>query len=328
MSRVLVLGDLRPVGEMLPDLEVVAARSAPEALALGVEFDLIVLPDSMLDLVPSLRRAEMTPVLILTSQAESCELAAADCLRWPAEPPVLKNRVALLLELSRKTREVKQLSSELESIVYSVSHDLRAPLRAAEGFLQLVLTGDQELSAENRKYLGNATLSLERMERLVSSLLELSRVSRAPLRVQEVDLSALAREVIDELGCDPAKVSVQPDLTLQGDRELLRVALRNLLDNALKFSARREQPRIELGGQSGKSFFVRDNGAGFPPEQAHRLFTPFQRLHPERDFPGIGVGLATVQRVLRRHGGNARAEGSPDQGATFWCSIVDRSCRG
>ncbi len=326
MSRVLVLGDL-PVGEMLPNLEVVAVRSAREALALGGDFDLIVLPTSMLELAPSLRRGEMTPILILTSQAESCDLAAADCLRWPAEPSILRARVALLLEHSRQNQEVRQLNAELEAIVYSVSHDLRAPLRAAEGFLQLVLTGDQELSDKNRKYLDNVTLSLERMERLVSSLLELSRVSRAPLRVQEVDLSALAREVVEELGCDSSRVNIQPGLTLPGDRELLRVALRNLLDNAFKFSARQEQPRIEVGGQSGESFFVRDNGAGFPPEQAHRLFTPFQRLHPERDVPGTGVGLATVQRILRRHGGNTRAEGSPGQGATFWCSIVDRSCR-
>ncbi len=319
MSRVLVLGNLE-LGKLLPDLEVVAADLAPETQTEG-EFDLIVLPASMLERALALRRGGLTPILVLTSQAESFELAAADSLPWPADPSVLRTRVRLLLELARRAREVKQLESELESIVYSVSHDLRAPLRAAEGFLQLVLTGDQELSEKNRKYLDNVTLGLERLERLVSSLLELSRVSRAPLRIQRVDLTALAREIVDELGCAPASVSIQSDLTLQGDRDLLRLALRHLLDNALKFSSRREQPRIELGGRSGESFFVRDNGAGFPPDQAHRLFTPFQRLHHERDFPGTGVGLATVQRILRRHGGSVKAEGSPDQGATFHCAI-------
>lgn len=317
MSRVLVLGGFE-LGALLPDLELVAASSAPEAVD---GYDLIVLPAAMLELVPALRRDELIPILVLTSQAESCELTAADSLPWPPDPSLLRARVRLLLELAHRNREVKQLKSELEAIVYSVSHDLRAPLRAAEGFLQLVLTGDQELSDKNRRYLDNVTLSLERLERLVSSLLELSRVSRAPLRIQKVDLSALAREVVDELGCDPTRVSIQPGLFLHADRDLLGVALRHLLENAFKFSSRLEQPRVELGGQSGGSFFVRDNGAGFPPEQAHRLFTPFQRLHHERDFPGVGVGLATVQRILRRHGGSIRAEGSPDQGATFHCAI-------
>ncbi|MCE7868922.1 hypothetical protein DYH09_00945 [bacterium CPR1] len=317
MRRVLVLGNLE-LSDLLPDLEVVAADTVPET---EDEFDLIVLPASLLERAPELRRGGLTPILVLTSQAESLELAAADSLLWPAEPSLLRARVGLLLELARRAREVKQLESELESIVYSVSHDLCAPLRSAEGFLQLVLTGDQELSDKNRKYLGNVTLSLESLERLVSGLLELSRVSRAPLCIEQVNLTALAREVVSELGCDPARVSIQGDLTLPGDRDLLRVVLRHLLDNALKFSSRKEQPRVELGGQNGVSFFVRDNGAGFPPEQAYRLFTPFQRLHHERDFPGTGVGLATVQRILRRHGGSVKAEGSPGQGATFRCAI-------
>jgi signal transduction histidine kinase len=233
----------------------------------------------------------------------------------------------------RTANEAAELANaELESFSYAVSHDLRAPLRAIDGFGQaLVEDCEQRLDEAGRDYLGRIRAATQRMGCLIDDLLQLSRVMRTELRVDRVDLSAIARGIVRELrASDPARkvvVDVAPELVATGDEPLLRVALDNLLRNAWKFTSRRPVAHIEVGAVAGATtptFFVRDDGAGFDPAYADKLFAPFQRLHSNSEFPGTGVGLATVQRVLARHRGKVRAEGAVGFGATFTFELPDR----
>ncbi|HKK08220.1 MAG TPA: ATP-binding protein [Gemmatimonadota bacterium] len=234
------------------------------------------------------------------------------------------------LELERQTADLEATNEELEAFSYSVSHDLRAPLRAINGFSQALLEDyEDELDEEGRGYLGRVSAAADRMGELIDDLLSLSRVARTELRDESVDLGAMARDVLGELRAShPARtveVAVDADAGARGDPELLRIALENLLENAWKFTGRRQNARIEFGvGQDGgeRIFFVRDNGTGFDMAYADRLFSPFQRLHRAEEFHGTGIGLATVQRVIRRHGGSVWAESEPGRGATF-CFTLD-----
>lgn len=221
-------------------------------------------------------------------------------------------------------------NKELESFSYSVSHDLRAPLRSIDGFSQAVLEDCAgTLSAESAGHLARVRGATQRMALLIDDMLELSRVSRVELRPSSVDLSALAGKVLEELAkAAPRReveVSVAPGLRAEGDERLLRLALTNLLDNAWKFTAKTPGARVEFSSflqpEGLPAFYVRDNGAGFDPAYAHKLFGAFQRLHAEGEFPGTGVGLATVQRVVHRHGGRVWAESAPGKGATFYFTI-------
>jgi signal transduction histidine kinase len=231
----------------------------------------------------------------------------------------------LEVRVAQRTRELTAANQELESFSYSVSHDLRAPLRAVDGFSQALQDDEGErISEEGQEHLKRLRAAAARMGHLIDDLLQLSRVTRAELRRQPVDLSALARQVADELqraepGRDVA-FDIAPDLKAQGDARLLRAALENLLGNAWKFTSKRSGARIEFFTESrdGQTHYcVRDNGAGFDMAYASKLFTPFQRLHRPAEFPGTGIGLATVQRIIRRHGGDITAEGMPGGGATF-----------
>ncbi len=213
------------------------------------------------------------------------------------------------------------LNQELEAFSYSVSHDLRSPLRAIDGFSLAVLedSGDK-LDADGKGHLERVRAATQRMGQLIDDLLELSRVARAPMQLETVDLSAMTATVMAELReTEPARdvaVTIAPALATRGDPRLVRVLLDNLLGNAFKFTGKREGATIEIGAKAG-AFFVRDNGAGFDPAYAEKLFGAFQRLHDAREFAGTGIGLATVQRIVRRHGGRVWAVGEPDKGATF-----------
>jgi PAS domain S-box-containing protein len=230
-------------------------------------------------------------------------------------------------EALRRARDAAELSNrELEAFGYSVSHDLRKPLRAIEGFSRALLEEfSDQLDERGRDYARRVASGAERMSQLMDDLLELSRAARSNLQIEPVDLSALAHEVANELRRrDPERrveMIIQDGLAAPGDEALLRAVLSNLLENAWKFTARHERARIELGARREADgrlvYFVRDDGAGFDPSYAQDLFRPFERLHKESDFPGTGVGLAIVQRIVRRHGGRVWAEGQLNQGATF-----------
>lgn len=231
-----------------------------------------------------------------------------------------------------RTRELLHLNRELEAFSYSVSHDLRAPVRALAGFAQ-ALTEEyaERLDGSGLDYLARIRAASRRMSMLIDDLLQLSRVSRAELRRQRLDLTALVREVADEVqDREPGRRvewRIQPGVEAHADARLLRVALVNLLENAMKFTRPAAEPRIAFEareGPEGRTYLVRDNGAGFDMAYAGRLFQPFQRLHTPEEFEGTGVGLATLQRIVHRHGGRAWAEGQPGQGATFSFTLGER----
>jgi two-component system NtrC family sensor kinase len=225
--------------------------------------------------------------------------------------------------------ELKSKNIELEAFSYSVSHDLRAPLRSIDGFSKLLLVDyADKLDAKGQDYLHLVRESAQRMGELIDDLLLLSRVGRADLSRDQIDLSEIARGVSDELKKkDPdrhVKWCIEDQLLVEADSGLMRVAFDNLLGNSWKFTAKVSAPRIEVGTdqQEGVAvFFVRDNGAGFSMEYAEKLFNPFQRLHAESEFEGTGIGLATVHRIIDRHGGRIWADSAVDHGATFYFTI-------
>lgn len=219
---------------------------------------------------------------------------------------------------------------ELEAFSYSVSHDLRAPLRSIDAFSAILLEDcTDQLDERARDYLNRVRAACQRMSTLIDAMLSLSRVAREEMWRQPVDLSSLAESVASDLQRSELGRTVQfvvaPGLTSTGDVTLLRVVLENLLANAWKFTSRRPDAVIEFGltDVSGvSSYFVRDNGAGFDPAYASRLFGAFQRLHSAREFPGTGIGLPTVQRIVHRHGGRVWASGSIGCGATFYFTLA------
>ena len=229
----------------------------------------------------------------------------------------------------QRTAELEAANKELDAFAYSVSHDLRAPLRAIDGFSRLLEEdyGDR-LDAAGHHVISRIVAGTGRMAQLIDDLLKLSRVSRGELRRARVDLSETVREVASNyqrLNADRSvEVLIASGVIAEGDPQLLRVALENLLGNAFKFTAKKPDARIEFGlDASGKApvYFVRDNGAGFDPAYASKLFGAFQRLHSDAEFPGTGIGLATVKRIFLRHGGRTWAEGQTDRGATFYFTL-------
>jgi PAS domain S-box-containing protein len=230
----------------------------------------------------------------------------------------------------RRARDAAEAAvKELEAFAYSVSHDLRAPLRSIDGFSQALLEDyAARLDQTGQHYLDRVRANAQRMAQLIDDLLELSRVSRSELERAPVDLTTLAHEIMAELQrAHPDRrvdFAVAPGLSVSGDGRLLRIALQNLLGNAFKFTSKRDAARIEVGrtNENGHSaFYVRDNGAGFDMHYADKLFGAFQRLHTPAEFEGNGIGLATVQRIVRRHGGRVWAEGEVDRGATFYFTL-------
>jgi signal transduction histidine kinase len=239
-------------------------------------------------------------------------------------------------DLEDANRELEGTNRELESFSYSVSHDLRAPLRTIDGFSQ-ILQEDYEavLDEEGLDYLGRVRAASAHMAMLIDDLLDLSRVSRRPLRRERVDLASLATGIVEDLRAADPERNVEfvtgGDIKAYGDVSLLKVALENLLGNAWKFTDREEEARIEFGvdrrprpGSIGPVYFVRDNGAGFDQAYSDKLFGAFQRLHGQDEFEGTGIGLATVARIIHRHGGRVWAEGEVGEGATFYFTLGGR----
>ena len=224
--------------------------------------------------------------------------------------------------------ELKRKNKELEAFSYSVSHDLRAPLRAIDGFSRIVLQDFAEtLDPKGHEYLQRVCAAATRMGELIDVLLELSRIGRTELRRTRVNLSDVARQVVADLRKDAdrrVEVVIDEGLVADADSRLMHIALENLLGNSWKFTANAAEARIELGHDRnghGPVYYVRDNGAGFDMTYAEKLFAPFRRLHSDAEFPGIGIGLATVYRIVERHGGRVWAEGAVGRGATFYFTI-------
>lgn len=235
--------------------------------------------------------------------------------------------------LASAKEAAESASREFEAFSYSVAHDLRAPLRGIDGFSQVLLDDyGERLDQEGTRYLAKVRESAQHMGRLIDSLLMLARVTQSDLRREPVDLSDLARGVSERLhNAQPqrhADVLIAEGLMAKGDGRLLEIVIENLLGNAWKFTGKQEHARVEFGceQQVGQmAFFVRDNGAGFDQAYASKLFGVFQRLHAAKEFEGIGIGLATVQRIIRRHGGRIWAEGEVDRGATFHFTLEERN---
>jgi two-component system, NtrC family, sensor kinase len=253
------------------------------------------------------------------------ELEAAEA---HAAQQIAEARAALAEELEAKNKE-------LEAFSYSVAHDLRAPLRSVDGFSQALLEDyADKLDGEGRQYLCYVRESAQQMAQLIDDLLSLSRVTRSEFQREPVDLSEIARTVAARLEQrDPTRqveLVVADGLVAEGDARLLTVVFENLLGNAWKFTGKRAAARIEVGatGNGHRTFFVRDNGAGFDMAYASKLFGVFQRLHSTNEFEGTGIGLATVQRVVQRHGGQIRAEGEVDRGATIFFTLESGAARG
>jgi signal transduction histidine kinase len=231
--------------------------------------------------------------------------------------------------VKRRTADLEAANKELETFSYSVSHDLRSPLRAIDGFsLALLEDHSSDLDEQGRKDLARVRANANRMGELIDGLLRLSRLSRKELHVADVDLSAIADDVAESMReIDPDRAvtfEIGSGVRGAGDPELLRIVLDNLIGNAWKFTSRHDTAHIEFGSTTldgERAYFVRDDGAGFDMAYVHKLFGAFQRVHGESEFPGTGIGLATAARIVRRHGGRIWAEGEPDNGATFWFTL-------
>jgi light-regulated signal transduction histidine kinase (bacteriophytochrome) len=245
-------------------------------------------------------------------------------------------RLTAMNETLRLAKSAAEAANrELEAFSYSVAHDLRAPLRGLDGFSQALLEDyADKFDDEGNRYLKHLRESAQQMGRLIEDLLALSRVSRAELVREPVDLSDLARNVTTQLQrAHPDRrieIAIDAGLVAEGDARLLRIALENLLGNAWKFTGKSAEPRIEVGvtgGEEESAYFVRDNGAGFDMAYASKLFGAFQRLHSIDEFEGTGIGLATVQRIINRHGGRVWAIGEVDRGATFYFTLSEGALR-
>jgi two-component system, sensor histidine kinase and response regulator len=301
-----------------------------------------------------------TPILFLTAADKThteavrgYAVGAVDYLVKPVVPEFVRSKVSVFVELAKKNdqlrRQAEQLreseqaarelaearaelvadlehkNRELESFSYAVSHDLRAPLRRIEAFGRAVRESQgSRLDEDGRRFLDRIEEASRQMSQLIDDVLHLSKVSRAEVRQQEIDLSSLVESILERLReAEPERrveTRVRPGVIVVGDGRLLRIALTNLLENAWKFTAREPAARIEFGMMTATAeptYFVRDNGAGFDMAYVDRLFGPFQRLHLASEFPGSGIGLATVQRIIHRLGGRVWAEGVVGKGATF-----------
>jgi two-component system sensor histidine kinase/response regulator len=363
-----MLGDL--------GLRLVHAGSGEEALkrVLEQEFAVILLDVRMPGMdgfetaarIRERERSRHTPIIFVTAIGRDevqvfrgYEVGAVDYLFKPLAPEILRAKVGVFVDLHRKTEQIRHqagqleaMNRELEAFSYSVSHDLRAPLRRIRGSSEILLESwGERLDAEGREWLQRLSEESERMLQLIDGLLDLARVARTDIRREPVDLSAIAEGIAAELRrADPQRpveFAIAPGLVAEGDEPLLRNVLENLMGNAWKFTSKAAHPRIEVGilraaegtrahqsaglpaeahargnGRGGERvYFVRDNGAGFDMRHVGKLFTAFQRLHSAHEFTGTGVGLATVQRIVNRHGGRIWADAEVGHGATFYFTL-------
>ncbi len=351
-DRYLDLYEFAPVGYLtLSDTGQIEAANLTAAALFGVargkllkkRFSLLVAPEdrdrfNTLFAGPMRQETLQTCELLLQRGDDSVFPAHLDSLRVARPGAALVERIALtdVSDIRRAEDAVRRLNEtlvasnrELESFSYSVSHDLRAPLRAINGFSQVLAEEYAgRLDEEGLHYLARIRAASERMGLLIDDMIDLARIGRQELCREKVNLSALAEEILaDQREHEPQRAvswSIAPNLVVRADPVLMKALLGNLLRNAWKFTAERAEARIEFGRTrtaDEEAFYVRDNGAGFNMAYAGKLFQPFQRLHGTERFEGTGIGLAIVQRIVRRHGGRAWAEGRPGEGATFWFTL-------
>ena len=343
------------------DENVIEASSGADALRqlLRNEFAVVLLDVRMpimdgfetAQLIRQRPRSELTPLIFVTAldQAETdmgrgYVLGAVDFVFAPVVPAIMRAKVTVFVELYRAQQELRRYRTQLETLVeertialtainreleafsYSVSHDLRAPLVSFDGLSQALLEKyGQQLDDEAKDYLKRMRDASERMTSVFDGLQMLFRLTSGEMRREEVDISALAANIMDEMRNaypdSKVEVDIAPGITASGDRRLVRILLTNLINNAWKFSSLRSAPNITVGREmvDGEArMFVKDNGAGFDMIDSHRLFGAFQRLHSQSEFPGAGIGLATGRRIVNRHGGRIWAEGAVGEGATFY----------
>ena len=282
----------------------------------------------------ALARAAAAPQRRIAEVVEKAAREHAYSLRVEDSGPLSESVNQLLaqmqerdVELRRRTTEIEAANKELEAFAYSVSHDLRAPLGSIDGFSSAIeLDYADRLDETGREYLNWIRKGCVQMRDLIDGLLQMSRLSRADVQQETVDLSAIARNVAGALQQrEPDRLvhfEIHDGVRAVGDERLLHAVVENLMSNAWKFTRDRQQARIEFG-VSGGAYYVRDNGAGFDPSHASKMFRPFQRLHSSREFEGMGIGLATVQKIVERHGGRAWAEGEVEKGATIYFTTAD-----
>jgi signal transduction histidine kinase len=296
-------------------------------------------------------RSELTPIIFVTAlnQGETnagrgYELGAVDFVFAPVVPAILRAKVAVFVELYRAQQELRRYRTQLEHLVeerttaltainreleafsYLVSNDLRAPLLAFDGLSEALLADyGGKLDDRAKDYLQRMRRASQRMGDVFDGLQSLFRVTGGDIHREKVDVSAMVAEIVEEMKVsNPDRhvtVTIGPDLSVSGDVRLVRILLGNLISNAWKFTGKTEDAAIEVGreGVDGEArLFVRDNGAGFDMINSHKLFGAFQRLHSQSEFPGMGIGLATVRRIVNRHGGRCWAEGAVGEGATFY----------
>jgi two-component system sensor histidine kinase/response regulator len=323
-----------------------AIRETPFDLLLSdlmmPEMDGIALLQAATQIDPNLVGIIMTGEGTISTAVAAMKSGALDFILKPfklgAIQPVLDRALAvrrlrlentrLELQVRQRTAELEIANQELEAFSYSVSHDLRAPLRAMDGFSQAVLEDyGPQLPPEGQRYLQTIRQGAQRMGTLIDDLLTFSRLSRVPLNKQEVNTDKLVHTVIEDLNSERQGRQVEFRMgklpSCQGDSALLKQVWTNLLSNAVKYTRHRNPAVIEIGCETEKenTYFVRDNGAGFDMRYVHKLFGVFQRLHRADQFEGTGVGLAIVQRVIHRHGGRVWAEAAPDRGASFYFTL-------
>jgi signal transduction histidine kinase len=382
-----------------PSYNLVKAVSGEEALKSLLYHDFaVILMDVQMpgmdgfetaSIVRSRKRSRHTPIIFLTAIDKSehrviagYELGAVDYLFKPVVPEILQSKVAVFVELFRKTEQIQKQATqlamanqqlaeeitqrrqaeekinklnqdleqraldleitnqELRAFNYAASHDLSACLNRIAGFSEALLEDYADnLDAQGKKYLQSVQTASQRMRELMNALLRLSMMTHWELQYEPVDLSALAQEIVAQLKqAEPQRqveISIMPQVVAQGDRELLKILLENLLSNAWKYTSKKTNAQIQFGQCSLEAetpkllfcplnasvYFVRDNGAGFDGLYANQLFSPFYRLHAANEFAGTGIGLATVQRIVHRHGGQIWAEGAVGQGATFYFAL-------
>ena len=296
-------------------------------------------------------RSELTPIIFVTAldQAETdmgrgYELGAVDFVFAPVVPAILRAKVGVFVDLYRAQQELRRyrmqleelveerttaltaINRELEAFSYSVSHDLRAPLLAFDGLSQALLDDyGTQLDSRAKDYLNRMSRASRRMGSVFDGLQSLFHVTSGDIRKERIDISRMAAEIIEELRASnpdrEVSVNIASDLAVTGDVRLVRILLGNLIGNAWKFTSTKPNATIDIGHEvvDGEDrHFVRDNGVGFDMLYSHKLFGAFQRLHSQSEFPGSGIGLATVRRIVNRHGGRAWAEGAFGEGATFY----------